>query len=243
MKQRILILFTVILLTTQLADCQGFLHVKGKQIVNGKGENVLLRGIGLGGWMLQEPYMLELSNTAGTQTEIKSKISALIGEENCEEFYARYRNNMITENDIDSLKVWGFNSIRLPMHYNLFTLSVEKEPVAGQNTWLRTGFELTDRLLGWCKKNKIYLILDLHAAPGGQGNDRPIADIDTLKPRLWESEANQQKTIALWKQLAERYAGEEWIGGYDLINETNYKMEGNNLLKNIFLEITRDPQG
>src|SRR5450759_576560 len=100
---------------------QGFLGVKEKQIVNEKGENVLLRGIGLGGWMLQEPYMLQLSKVIGTQTEIKSRISELIGEKNCEEFYKRYLNNMITQKDIDSLKKWGFNSVRLPMHYNLFT--------------------------------------------------------------------------------------------------------------------------
>ena len=218
---------------------QGFLGVKGKQIVNEKGENVLLRGIGLGGWMLQEPYMLKLSKVTGTQTEIKSRISELIGEKNCEEFYKRYLNNMITEKDIDSLKKWGFNSVRLPMHYNLFTLPVDKESVAGQNTWKETGFKLTDNLLSWCKKNKIYLILDLHAAPGGQGNDRPIADVDTLKPNLWNSEENQKKTIALWKKLAERYKNEEWIGGYDLINETNYKLEGNESLKKLFLAITQ----
>lgn len=218
---------------------QGFLGVKGKQIVNEKGENVLLRGIGLGGWMLQEPYMLKLSKVTGTQTEIKSRISELIGEKNCEEFYKSYLNNMITEKDIDSLKKWGFNSVRLPMHYNLFTLPGDKEPVAGQNTWKETGFKLTDNLLSWCKKNKIYLILDLHAAPGGQGNDRPIADVDTLKPNLWNSEENQKKTIALWKKLAERYKNEEWIGGYDLINETNYKLEGNESLKKLFLAITQ----
>jgi len=217
---------------------QGFLRVEGKQIVNEKGENVLLRGIGLGGWMLQEPYMLKLSKVTGTQTEIKSRISELIGENNCEEFYKSYLNNMITEKDIDSLKKWGFNSVRLPMHYNLFTLPVDKEPVAGQNTWKETGFKLTDNLLSWCKKNKIYLILDLHAAPGGQGNDRPIADVDTLKPNLWNSEENQKKTIALWKKLAERYKNEEWIGGYDLINETNYKLAGNESLKKLFLAIT-----
>ncbi|MCX6254142.1 MAG: cellulase family glycosylhydrolase, partial [Bacteroidia bacterium] len=119
-------------------------------------------------------------------------------------------------------------------------LPIEKEPVAGQNTWLKTGFELTDKLLSWCKNDKMYLILDLHAAPGGQGNDRPIADVDTLKPQLWESEANQEKAIALWKKLAERYANEEYIGGYDLINETNYKMEGNELLKKLFLSITQE---
>jgi len=147
---------------------------------------------------------------------------------------------MITKRDIDSLKVWGFNSIRLPMHYNLFTLPIEKEPVAGQNTWLKTGFELTDKLLAWCREDKIYLILDLHAAPGGQGNDRPIADVDTTKPHLWESEDNQQKTIALWRKLAERFANEQWIGGYDLINETNYKMEANEPLKKIFMAITKE---
>ncbi|MGC1392405.1 MAG: cellulase family glycosylhydrolase [Bacteroidales bacterium] len=226
------------MLTGNVVFCQGFLKAEGKQIVNEKGENVLLRGIGLGGWMLQEPYMFQLSEVAGNQTDIKSKISGLIGQKSCDEFYMRFLTNMITEKDIEALKKWGFNSLRLPMHYNLFTLPVEKEPVAGQNTWLETGFKLTDNLLSWCRKYSIYLILDLHAAPGGQGNDRPIADIDTLKPRLWESEANQNKTVALWKKLAGRYKDEEWIGGYDLINETNYKLEGNAALKKLFSKIT-----
>ncbi len=240
MKQKFMLMIVSILATTLLVNGQGFLKAKGKEIVNGKGENVLLRGIGLGGWMLQEPYMLQLSKVAGTQTEIRSKITELVGKENCDVFYNNYLNNMITERDIDSLKAWGFNSIRLPMHYNLFTLPVDKEPLAGQNTWLQKGFDLTDKLLSWCKKNKIYLILDLHAAPGGQGDDRPIADVDTLKPNLWQSEANRQKTIALWKKLAERYSNEEWIGGYDLINETNYKMDGNEPLKKLFMSITSE---
>jgi aryl-phospho-beta-D-glucosidase BglC (GH1 family) len=234
---------TIIIIYLCLASTisgQGFLKTNGKAIVNEKGGNVVLKGIGLGGWMLQEPYMLQLSKVAGTQTEIKFKIADLIGEANCERFYSNYLNNMITKRDIDSLKVWGFNSIRLPMHYNLFTLPIEKEPVAGQNTWLKTGFELTDKLLAWCREDKIYLILDLHAAPGGQGNDRPIADVDTTKPHLWESEDNQQKTIALWRKLAERFANEQWIGGYDLINETNYKMEANEPLKKIFMAITKE---
>jgi aryl-phospho-beta-D-glucosidase BglC (GH1 family) len=146
---------------------------------------------------------------------------------------------MVTEKDIDSLARWGFNSIRLPMHYNLFTLPADKEPVKGQNTWLDTGFTLTDNLLKWCSKNRIYLILDLHAAPGGQGNDKPIADIDTTKLRLWQDPDNQEKTVALWKKLASRYANEKWIGGYDLINETNYEMTGNQQLKDLLLKITK----
>jgi endoglucanase len=230
----------ILLLLTIRSFSQGFLKVDGQEIVNGNGEKVLLRGIGLGGWMLQEPYMLQLSKVAGTQTEIIAKITDLIGTENTGKFYSAYRKNMITKRDIDSLKAWGFNSIRLPMHYNLFTLPVEKEPVPGNNTWLNEGFELTDSLLKWCEQNEIYLILDLHAAPGGQGNDRPIADVDTLKPQLWESEANLAKTIALWKKLASRYKKEKWIGGYDLINETNYKMPGNQPLLDLYLSITTE---
>ena len=232
------LLSVIILRPENKLSSQGFLKASGKQIINSKGENVLLRGIGLGGWMLQEPYMLQLSEAAVAQYDIKEKITGLIGKDNCDKFYSNWLNNMITERDIDSLMAWGFNSIRLPMHYNLFTMPIEQEPVKGQDTWLKTGFDLTDKLLAWCKKNKIYLILDLHAAPGGQGNDKPIADVDTTKPRLWENSYNQFKTIALWKKLASRYANEEWIGGYDLLNETNYKMEGNEPLKKLFIEIT-----
>ena len=55
------------------ANSQGFLHTEGKKIINENGE-VLLKGIGLGGWMLQEPYMLKLSGVEVNQTDIRSKI-------------------------------------------------------------------------------------------------------------------------------------------------------------------------
>jgi endoglucanase len=202
-------------------SAQGFLKAKGKIIVDGKGEKYILRGMGLGGWMLQEGYMFRLG-ALGRQYIIKEKINDLVGQEKTKQFYEDWLLHHTTKKDIDSMARWGFNSIRLPMHYNLYTLPVDQEPVAGSNTWLEKGFAMTDSLLKWCKQNRMYLILDLHAAPGGQGNDLPISDRDPAKPSLWQSEANRQKTIALWKQLAKRYANEPWIGGYDIINEPNW---------------------
>ena len=111
------------------------------------------------------------------------------------------------------------------MHYNLFTLPVEAEPVAGKNTWKTIGFALTDSLVSWCKANYMYVFLDLHAAPGGQGNDLNISDRDPSKLALWQSEANKQKTIALWRKLAERYSNERTVGGYDILNEPNWGFE------------------
>lgn len=214
----------IILITWVQLRAQGYLRAEGKRIVNEKGENVLLKGMGLGGWMLQEGYMLGLYS-GGQQYKIRERIEALIGGKQTEEFYQTWLANHTTRADIDSLKSWGFNSVRLPMHYNLYTLPVDQEPEAGRNTWLKKGFELTDSLLHWCKDNQMYLILDLHAAPGGQGNDLNISDRNPDKPSLWESEANQQKTIALWKKLAERYVNEPWIGGYDILNEPNWGFE------------------
>jgi endoglucanase len=218
------LLLLMLLCCSKEIAAQGFLKVKGKQIVNAKGENVILRGMGLGGWMLQEGYMFKVSNL-GQQYKIKEKMNDVVGEEKTKLFYDQWLLNHTTKKDIDAMAAWGFNSIRLPMHYNLFTLPVEEEKVQGENTWLEKGFKLTDDLLKWCKQNKIYLILDLHATPGGQGADLPISDRDPAKSSLWESEANQQKMIALWKKLAARYAKEEWIGGYDIINEPNWGFE------------------
>ncbi len=111
------------------------------------------------------------------------------------------------------------------MHFNLYTLPVDQEPVAGKNTWLPKGFAITDSLLQWCKDNQLWLILDLHAAPGGQGNDLNISDRDDTKPSLWDLKANRDKTIALWKELAKRYVNEPMIAAYDLINEPNWGFE------------------
>ncbi|MGH2643101.1 MAG: glycoside hydrolase family 5 protein, partial [Chitinophagaceae bacterium] len=230
----------------------GYLHAEGKKIVNGNGKEVLLKGIGLGGWMVQEPYMLKLSGVAVNQQDIRDKITALIGKEKTNEFYNAWLKDGMQKSDVDSLKAWGFNSIRLPMHYDLFTLPVDKEPVSGKNTWLKKGSELTDSLLKWCTEDHIYLILDLHAAPGGQGHDLPIADRDSTKPSLWQSKADRYKTIALWKKLAERYKDAEWIGGYDLLNEPNWSFEhpsdkndhgtkdtGNAPLRKLLINITK----
>lgn len=220
------ILFSTLLLS-QFGTSQ-LLKTSGQKIVNDKGENIQLRGLGLGGWMLQEGYMLKTADFAGPQYKIKEKIADLIGENGMQAFYKAYLKNGITKQDIDFLAKAGFNSIRLPMHYNLYTLPIEKEAVKGKDTWLEEGFKMTDDLLQWCKDNKVYLILDLHAAPGGQGNDANISDNDKSKPSLWENEENKRKTIALWKKLADRYKNEAWIGGYDLINEPNINFTGKN---------------
>ncbi|NUY80723.1 carbohydrate-binding protein [Flavobacterium sp. MAH-1] len=220
-------MFNLLLLAMSVTAFGQYVHRDGQQVIDHNGQPIVFRGMGLGGWMVQEGYMLQTDAFAGPQHKIREKITQLVGTANAETFYQAYRDNGVTKRDIDSLKAWGFNSVRLPMHYNLYTLPIEQE-TGGGNTWLDEGFERTDALLEWCAQNQMYLILDMHATPGGQGKDANISDYDATKPSLWESEANKTKLIALWRKLADRYKNSPWIGGYDLINEPNWAFTGTN---------------
>ena len=172
--------------------------------------------------------MMQTSGVANTQYEFRAKLVSTIGEAKTDSFYTVWLDSHFRRIDVDSMKSWGFNNVRVAMHYKWFTLPIEQEPVAGQQTWLDKGFTMIDSLLDWCGDNQMYLILDLHGAPGGQGKDAAISDYDKTKPSLWESQANKDKTIALWRKLAERYSDEPWIGGYDLINEPNWSFPNGN---------------
>ncbi len=213
----------------QILNAQGFLHRQDKKIVDDNGREILLKGIGLGGWLVQEGYMLQTSGFANAQWQIKEKITSLIGESNTELFYEKYRQNFIQKPDIDSIKSWGFNSIRLPFHYNLFTNPPQ---------FSDKGFQIIDSLLSWCEANQIYLILDMHAAPGGQ-SDENISDYNPAFPSLWQSEQNKTLTIQIWRKIAEKYKDKEWIGGYDLLNEPKWDLPPNNQpLRDLYIRLT-----
>src|SRR3989304_2326977 len=154
LRTTIIQIFIASLLTFSFASSQGFLRVAGTKIVNGSGQEVILRGIGLGGWLVPEGYMLHTSGFADSPTEIRNKIKTLIGEENANNFWDLYYQNYVNRKDIDRIAEWGFNSIRLPMHYDLLT------PRDQPGVFIEKGFATIDSLLAWGEENHLYLILD-----------------------------------------------------------------------------------
>jgi len=202
----------------------GRLRVEGKEIVNDQGP-FLIKSIGTGNWMIQEGYMMQSTDAGiGTHTEFRTKLEQEIGEERTAEFYQDWLDNHMTKADLDSMKAWGFNAIRPALHYKWFTLPIQDEPVSGQHTWVNAGFEKLDELMEWAASNQMYVMFDMHGAPGGQGKNSNINDYDENLPSLFEDEANKEKLEALWLKLAQRYKDNPWFGGYDLINEPNWKL-------------------
>lgn len=195
-----------------VAQQPGFFRTDGTEILDEQGNPIVMKGIGLGGWLLPEGYMLHIAAPdGGSPRSIRAQIEDLIGPEDTEEFYRRYEANYVAEKDIAAIAAWGFDHIRLPFHYNLFF-----DP--DTETFKEEGFALLDTFLEWCRTHDIYVILDMHATPGAQ-NDGNISDSDGVA-RLWtEPVPYQDQTVTIWSEIARRYADETQIIGYDLINE------------------------
>ncbi len=223
--KKVFILLSIILIIIFEIKAQEYLHTDGKQILNGQDEEIILHGMAIGNWMLHEGYLMNTKEVAATHHEFRKKLIETIGATKTDSFYNAWFNYHFTKTDVDSMKAWRFNSIRAVLHYKWFTPPIEEEPITDEITWIDKGFDMIDSLLEWCSDNEMYLILDMHGAPGGQGKDASISDYDPSKPSLWESDANKAKLIALWKKLAEKYKEEPWIGAYEMINETNWDFE------------------
>lgn len=182
-----------------------FVHASGKELVDGAGKPLLLRGTNLGNWLEPEGYMFHLGAGAQSPREIEQLSYELIGPEKADVFWKEWRDTYITEADIDHLKAMGFNSVRVPIHWNLFDSDKAE------------GFKVLDRLVEWARKDHIYVIIDLHCAPGGQTGTN--IDDSYGYPWLYLSPEAQKHTIEIWRRIAAHYSKEPMVLGYDLLNE------------------------
>ena len=71
----------LLFLATHLIYSQN-LSTLGPYLKDDNSNNVILRGINLGGWMLQEPYLFQFTGAADSQHEFKEKLVEFIGQEN-----------------------------------------------------------------------------------------------------------------------------------------------------------------
>jgi len=224
---------------TLSAQDRGFISVKGKEIIGVDQHPFLIKGTNLGNWLIPEGYMFKFKSATSPRL-IDQLITELIGPEDTKDFWERYLHTYITKADIHYLKTIGVNSIRVPFNYRLFT----DESYLGKNDPNR-GFELLDEVVKWCRAENIYVILDMHCAPGGQTGDN--IDDGAGYPFLFESEACQALTVSIWQRIADHYKNETAIMGYDLLNEpiATYfdKTKFNPYLEPLFKKITKAVRG
>ncbi|HUI08025.1 MAG TPA: cellulase family glycosylhydrolase [Verrucomicrobiae bacterium] len=220
-----------------------FFRASGRNILPPNGTtNFVMRGIALNAWLTPEAYAWQLTQPdadgytyLGSYSDIKDRISVLLNSATDEQaFWNAYTSNYVTGVDCALLKSQGYNVIRLPFNHRMLST------LGPTNSYLESGFQVLSNMVQWCKANGLYVVLDMHSAPGGQSADAP-ADPESTQwtwtgstsnqvgvACLWTdtgntsgrtSAQNKQRTIDMWKEIARRFRTETQVAGYDLINE------------------------
>ena len=204
-------LMALLMLTLGTANANNFVTIKGENLMDANGKKLYIVGTNLGNWLNPEGYMFDFKKT-NCEWMINDMVCELAGPDFAREFWQAFKDNYITEADIVYIKQTGANTIRLPFNYKLFT----REDYMGKNDETE-GFKQMDKVINWCRKYDLHLILDMHDCPGGQTGDN--IDNGHGYPWLFESEASQQLFCQIWQKIASRYKDEPVILGYELMNE------------------------
>lgn len=190
----------------------GFVRVEGTSFVNPDGSEFYIKGINLGNWLNPEGYMFRFPGNINSQHFINEGLCQLVGPGYMEDFWRRFVDSYVTEDDIQFIASTGATVVRLPFHYRIFS----GDGYLGMRD-TRDGFQVIDSLLSWCRKYGIKVILDMHCCPGGQTGDN--IDDSYGYPWLFTEKRHQDEFISLWKMVAGRYADDPVILGYDFMNE------------------------
>ena len=208
--KKILLLIT---LSFGFSKGDNLLQLKEGKILNSSNEIVNMKGCNTGNWLMLEMWMLDYAEKGiADQYEFIKTLEDRFGKKEAEKLMDIYRANWIQENDFDIIKSFGMNTIRLPFDYKLLMDSDIKPFNLKKDSWY-----WLDLAIKMAKERDLYIILDMHGAPGRQSGMDHSGRVGYNK--LWSNKNYQDQTVWLWEKISKRYKNEPTIAAYDLLNE------------------------
>ena len=186
-----------------------FLQIQGNQFVARGGDVVKLHGVGLGGWLNMENFIVGFPATEALN---RRAIREVLGDELAHYFFERFLDAFFSDDDAAEIAAAGFNVVRIPVHYR------HLEDDATPFQLRESGFARLDSAVEACSRHGLYTIIDLHVLPGLQNNEWHC-DNPTHHAGFWGHPHFEERVLNLWRALAARYRGNPWVAGYEPINE------------------------
>ena len=142
-----------------------------------------------------------------------------------------FQESWITRDDLQTIRNKGYNAVRVPVWWaNFYSFGN-----VSNGGFRSDAFDELDRIVNAASAVGLYVIIDLHGAPGGQscnestghagpngnedGTGQPCSGGDGSTNRFWSNGTDQGNTQWLWWQIANHYKGNAAVAGYDLLNE------------------------
>jgi hypothetical protein len=125
-----------------------------------------LRGVNLGSYFIVEPWMASDEwNSMGCGGEA-SEFDCMIklGQSAGNAAFQKHWAQWITQDDIQQMAANGLNTIRVPLGYWM------REDIVDRSTehFPQGGYKFLQQVCDWAATAGLYIILDLHGAPGSQ---------------------------------------------------------------------------
>lgn len=209
-----------------LYDPAAFVTAEGTALRRKKttGEFLKLTGVNFGNYLSWEPWMFFGRNHPFVQNNVypddwSIRQSLLrrfdIGNDGLTEILNAYRRAYIQETDLNNLMRQGVNVIRLPLYIQ------DIRPIDDFGNWETSTFDFSaiDRIVKLSGDRGLYVILDLHGAPGCQSDKDATGRVNFNRLFSPDSDVFRTRTVELWSSLAEHYKNNTTVLGYDLLNE------------------------
>lgn len=189
---------------------EDFLHTENGGFVSECGARLSLRGINLNDDLF---YFTKADLDENAKSyDVFASLKNRFGRYGAKELVKKYNEAFITPADLKYIRKLGANCVRIPLRYKYLC---RKENCKGD-----IDFDRLDFLVEKCKKLGVYVIFDLHSAPGFQNNSSSCASGD--ESMLFDSGKDgfeaRNAVIKLWTQIAVHYKDEPAVAAYDLLN-------------------------
>lgn len=193
-----------------------FVRAENGEFITECGEKVVFRGINLNDDILNfEKY--DLPTDANNQ-QIFASLESRFGRYGARELMKKHYDSFVSDSDLKTVQKLGANCVRVPIQYRLLC---RKDNCKGD-----IDFEKLDKIVEKCRKLGMYVILDLHTAPGAQNKDSAFTEgtESTFFSSGKEGFEARNAAVRLWTQVAAHFCDEPAVAAYDLLNRPLNKM-------------------
>lgn len=186
-----------------------FLHTENAAFVNENGDETSLRGVNLNDDIF---YFSKADIESPKGYDVFYALEKRFGSYGARQLCQKYYENFITPSDIKLIRKLGANCVRIPLRFKYLC---KKDSCKDD-----IDFDKLDVLVEKCRKAGIYVIFELHSAPGYQNTDSACGSGD--ESVLFDSGKDgfeaRNSVIRFWTQVASHYKDEATVAAYDLLN-------------------------
>lgn len=225
----------------------GLVQAVGRGLYDAEGNVLQLIGVNAGQILAQEGWMSVFS-----LEPMKNKDGSYVKDEGGNIQYPEFaeeafRNGLasnpnLTGYDIDDLMAYywtcffteeDFRIIKEDLELNTIRLPFYWRNLLNDDLTLKDeeAFWYLDWFISMAAKYELYIVLDLHGAPGSQNGFEHSGTENVGYAGFWENPDYVNSVIELWDLVSHHYTVSrpelgKWIAAYDILNEPTYRYAG-----------------